>query len=495
LRSIRFRLTLWFVLILALVVTVFGAITYTLQARDLHRQTLERIEAKITQIQSIQSLSHAEPFEQQITIPNISQDAGPLLQSDEILAVTDNQGHVVQKYGPASTSDVNRLTEVGMSRGAGEGPFTYSLLSAKTPAGGGSREYMFVVTPISLGSSVIGFLILGSPVDPTGQLHRYLVTLLIGGLGTLVIALIGGLWLADRALRPVQRITRTAREIGETDLSRRISLGTRDELGQLADTFDEMLARLQAAFARQKQFTADASHELRTPLTIVNLEASRALQAPRSGNEYARALHIIQSENDFMSRLVNNLLTLSRMDAGQTTLNLELVDLSDVAVEVIERMQPLADRQGVELATGGLPEVMVMGDRQYLVQMISNLVENAIKYAGGVGNRVALEVGLDRVSAEGEGWVRVQDDGPGIPPEDLPHVFDRFYQVDRARTQGRGDPIQAGETGSGATGSGLGLSIVQWIARAHGGEVNVTSEAGHGTTFEVRLPLTDPGPA
>jgi signal transduction histidine kinase len=402
--------------------------------------------------------------------------------------VTDAQGRVVQNYGPASTSDVNRLTELGMSRGAGQGPFTYSVLSGRAEVDRGPLEYMFVVTPISLGSTVIGFLILGSPVDPTGQLHRYLITLSIGGMGTLVLALIGGYWLADRALRPVNEITRTAREIGETDLSRRISLGSQDELGQLADTFDQMLARLQAAFNRQKQFTADASHELRTPLTIVNLEASRALEAQRSAREYARALHVIQSENDFMSRLVNNLLTLSRMDAGQTSLNLERVDLSDVTVEVAERMQPLADRQGLELGTGDLPEVMVMGDRQYLLQMISNLVENAIKYGGGVGSRVRLDVGLDVLPVGAGGWIRVQDDGPGIPPEDLPHVFDRFYQVDRARSMDRGDVDRSAAPDGGATGSGLGLSIVQWIARAHGGEVTVTSELGKGTTFEVRLP-------
>ncbi len=487
LRSIRFRLTLWFVLILALVVSVFGATTYTLQARDLRRQTLDRIEAKISQIQSVESLSHSEPFERQITIPNISQDAGPLLQSDEVLAVTDTQGRVVQKYGPASTSDVNRLTEVGMARGAGQGPFTYSLLSAKTDVASGTSEYMFLVTPISLGTSVIGFLILGSPVDPTGQLHRYLITLLIGGMGTLLLALVGGYWLADRALRPVKEIARTAREIGETDLSRRIALGTQDELGQLADTFDQMLARLQAAFNRQKQFTADASHELRTPLTIVNLEASRALEATRSANEYSRALHVIQTENDFMSRLVNNLLTLSRMDAGQTTLRKERVDLSDVTLEVAERLQPLAANRSLDLKTGELPEALVLGDRQYLIQMLSNLVENAIKYAAGAGTSICLEVGLDPISSAGR--VRVQDNGPGIPPEDLPRIFDRFFQVDRARSQDRVNPPQAAASENGAAGSGLGLSIVQWIARAHGGDVSVTSELGKGTTFEVRLPL------
>ncbi|MEJ2353846.1 MAG: HAMP domain-containing protein, partial [Anaerolineales bacterium] len=143
-------------------------------------------------------------------------------------------------------------------------------------------------------------------MDPTGQLHRLFLTLLVGGLGMLVIALAGGYWLADRAMRPVKTITLAAQQISETDLSRRLNLGRQDELGKLADTFDQMLARLQAAFDRQRQFTADASHELRTPLTIVNLEASRALDGKRSRQEYQQALSLIQSENEFMSRLVSN---------------------------------------------------------------------------------------------------------------------------------------------------------------------------------------------
>jgi signal transduction histidine kinase len=487
--SIRFRLTLWFVFILAVVVGVFGAITYALQARDLRRQTLDRIQTKITQIQSLEELTHEDSFERQITIPNLSQGAGPLLQSDEILAVADVQGRVLQEMGPASTADVNRLTQVGISRGAGQGPFTYSLLSATATGDGGQRDYMFLVTPISLRSSVIGFLILGSPVDPNGQLHRYLITLVTGGMGTLVLALLGGYWLADRALKPVKDITLTARQISETDLSRRISLGRQDELGQLADTFDDMLARLQAAFARQKQFTADASHELRTPLTIVNLEASRALESPRSASEYAQALQVIRAENDFMSRLVNNLLTLSRMDAGQTSLNTERVDLSDVAVEVAERLQPLAGRQGLKLTTGELPEAVVAGDRQYLIQMISNLVENGLKYSAGIGSFVRLDVGRESAVGGGTGWIRVQDDGPGIPSADLPYVFDRFYQVERARSKERNEALRGSGTEHEASGSGLGLSIVQWIARAHGGEVSVTSQLGAGAAFEVRLPL------
>jgi signal transduction histidine kinase len=267
-----------------------------------------------------------------------------------------------------------------------------------------------------------------------------------------------------------------------------LNLQTKDELGELADTFDAMLSRLEAAFERQRQFTADASHELRTPLTIVGLEADHALERQRTPEEYERGMRVIQSENESMARLVNDLLTLARMDAGQTRLRHESIDLSDLALDVTERLSGLAHRQGIDLTTGELLPIPMQGDRQYLSQMLTNLVENAIKYAGTRGKHVCVDTGLQTEGVTRYGWVRVEDDGPGIPSEDLPHLFDRFYRVDKART----DHSEAGPSdGSGGTpdGSGLGLSIVQWIAKAHQGQVSVRSEVGQGSVFEVRFPV------
>jgi signal transduction histidine kinase len=274
-------------------------------------------------------------------------------------------------------------------------------------------------------------------------------------------------------------ITQAARSIGETDLSRRLNLRVKDELGELANTFDAMIARLQSAFERQRQFVADASHELRTPLTIVNLETSRAVASRRSSKEYQQALSIIHSENDYMTSLVNDLLTLARMDAGQSVLEMTPLDLSDVAVETLERLSPLAARNRVTLEAGSLPETRMTGDRQYLLQMLANLVDNAIKYSNGKNKRVSVETG----TSDGRVWVRVSDNGPGIAPEHIPHLFDRFYRVDKARSRADGSDPDKSSPG----GSGLGLSIVQWIALAHGGEISVESVPGIGTTFEVRF--------
>jgi signal transduction histidine kinase len=241
-----------------------------------------------------------------------------------------------------------------------------------------------------------------------------------------------------------------------------------------------MLARLQAAFDRQRQFTADASHELRTPLTIIGLETTLALEDRQPASEYQRVLRVVQGENEHMTQLVNDLLTLARLDAGQAPLHPETLDLSEVTMEVIERLAPLATQKNVHLEAGELPEVPVQGDRSALLKVVSNLVENAVKYTPGGEGRVRVLTGREK----GRAWLRVEDNGPGIAPEDLAHVFERFYRADKARRnegEGEGDETSAG--------SGLGLAIAQGIAHAHGGEVAAQSEVGKGSTFELRMPL------
>jgi heavy metal sensor kinase len=458
---------LWFTAILAVILLAFSAFLFYTQSRNIQDEAIHEMDRRLTGLEEIiQTALHQGTG--QISIPN------GLLRDTDVFILLSPDGDVLASQGPIPVQEVIQIVSAGLQT---------TPRTTESPAiywtGPNSQNYAFVITPVQ-GQLGINFLmIFGGILDPNALVRRFLLTLVGGSLLTLVIALVGGFWLADRAMRPVKTITQAARTIGETDLSRRLNMQSKDELGELANTFDAMLARLQAAFERQRQFVADASHELRTPLTIVNLETSRAIASRRSPQEYQHALSIIHSENDFMTSLVNDLLTLARMDAGQTTIEKTPLDLSDAAVETLERLTPLATRNGVTLEAGSLPETRILGDRQYLLQMLSNLVENAIKYTTGDKRRVCVETG----TADGTAWVRVSDTGPGIAPEHLPHLFDRFYRVDKART--RDDGMESDPRAP--SGSGLGLSIVQWIAQVHGGEVRVESTLGAGTTFEIRF--------
>jgi signal transduction histidine kinase len=214
----------------------------------------------------------------------------------------------------------------------------------------------------------------------------------------------------------------------------------------------------------------------------MNLEVGRVLTGHRNSGEYQHALQIVDAESTRMTRLVNDLMTLARMDAGQATLQLEDLDLSDIAVEAFERMSVLAETKKITLELGEMPELCVYGDRQYLLQMISNLLENGIKYSGA-GQKVRIETGPLVKDNRELAYLRVSDTGPGIAPDHLPHLFDRFYRVDAARSR---DPE---DDSNSPTGSGLGLSIISWIVQMHGGEIHVSSKVGEGSIFEVTLPI------
>jgi signal transduction histidine kinase len=480
LHSIRFRLALWFVFILAILLIGFSGMLFYMQIQELRAETLIRLESKLENVEKAFGTDAANPQEQ--SFPISTNDGDTSFQKDDVLALYSPDGSLQKMWGPLT--EIISLDTSFISSGKEPKP----LIELLTLSSANSRiQYVFKIVPLYSKGLFTGYLALGTPLDPRGQLKRLLVTLIILIGSTLLVSFAGGFWLADRAMRPVKTIAAKAHQIGETDLSQRFNLPQKDEIGQLAGTFDSMLARLESAFARQRQFTADASHELRTPLTIVNLETTRALSALRPAKEYQRVLHIIQSENELMSHLVNDMLTLARMDARQESLHKEALDLSDLVLDVVERLTPLATRKEIKLETGELPEVLILGDRQVLTQMLTNLVENAIKYTAQNGfdkiRHILVETGTH--PAQTLGWVRVTDTGPGIPEEHLDHLFDRFYRVDESRTR----DADVSNNESSPTGSGLGLAIVEGIAKLHDGNIEVQSEPGKGTMFEVVIPL------
>jgi signal transduction histidine kinase len=291
-------------------------------------------------------------------------------------------------------------------------------------------------------------------------------------LGVMFVASLGVGWvIAGRVLAPIERITSVARDIQATDLSRRIELGgPEDELRRLADTFDAMLARLDAAFAAQRQFLADASHELRNPLAIIRTNLDVALADPDADPEELRqSLVVVQRASDRMSHLVDDLLALARGQALEV--RSELVDLGAAVADASDELFLSAKRRDITLDRTIVPGVVVSGDYDALKRAVSNLLENAVRYAPP-GSRVRLAVGSERSRA----WVSVSDEGPGLAPEDQRRVFDRFWRADKGRSRAEG-------------GTGLGLAIVRQIANSHGGEVQLQSKVGVGSTFTIWLPV------
>lgn len=303
-------------------------------------------------------------------------------------------------------------------------------------------------------------------------MRRLALWLGAAGAGVLALGLGGGWWLATRAIRPIEDISASAVKIAAGDLSQRINArDTESELGRLATVLNSTFARLEAAFAHQVRFTADASHELRTPISVILSQTQGALSRERSPEEYRDTLAACQRAAQRMRKLTESLLQLARLDAGEEPMKRERFDLGRVGRDAVELVRPLAAERGIEIVCE-LPMVECRGDAEQLEQVAVNLLSNAIHF-----NRDKGEIRVSTMSQNGTAWLVVRDTGEGIPAADLPHIFERFYRVDksRSRVQGR---------------TGLGLAICKAIVEAHSGELEASSQPGAGSTFTVKLPTS-----
>jgi heavy metal sensor kinase len=302
------------------------------------------------------------------------------------------------------------------------------------------------------------------------QLRTTLFFFLPGMLG---LSIVSGRLMARRVLQPIETITREARTIEAQDLYRRLPVANpQDEIGQLVGVLNSLLSHLEGAFAQVRHFTADAAHELRTPLAVLRCGMEVVIARARSVEEYQGALGASIEEVSRLSCIVDNLFTLARADAGNQEFTWELVDLRELVQEVYEQAELMAEAKGLSVSLHTNGEVSIRGDCLRLKQLFLNLVDNAVKYTAA-GGSIHLAVECE------EQWAKVvvEDTGIGIPAEALPHIFDRFYRVDKARSLDD-------------AGGGLGLSICQWVAQAHGGRITVQSRVGSGSTFIVSLPVS-----
>jgi len=457
LRSIRVRLTIWYVILLAITLAVFCAGVYVAMRRTLYTNLHDSLESRVELVGGLVT-EDGSLDTSGVEVP------GDEVEGEEFARVFDPSGEVVfdnssSRFPPPVDADaVNAALSGGTTR-------------RQVDTAGPTLRVM--TAPVRTDTGIVGAVEVGLADEVPETLNILLAIIAVGYPVALVVTSGGGVFLAGRALSPIDRLTRVARRIGAEDLSRRLNLDLPDdEIGRLARTFDEMIARLDAAFSRQRQFTADASHELRTPLTAIKGQTEVALQRDRDISGYKDVLRAVNSEVDRMMRLVGSLLTLARADAHQIPIARESVALGSVLADAVEQIRPAADSNRISIHLQNGQDVRLTADEDLLLQLMLNLLDNAVKYTPDGG---AIEVSCSTTADHVE--LAVTDTGPGIPPEHLPHIFERFYRVDQARSRSQGS-------------AGLGLSICKWIAEAHGGSILAHSAPGEGSTFTVRLPAS-----
>jgi two-component system, OmpR family, sensor kinase len=313
-------------------------------------------------------------------------------------------------------------------------------------------------------------ILVGRSIAPElKELQRMLLKQIAWAGMMLFVGLFTGWLISSRVIKPINDISATAAKISAGDLSQRINVAEAEsELGQLAAVLNSTFARLEAAFAQQQQFTSDAAHELRTPVSVMLTQAQTALNRERTAPEYRETVETCQRAAQRMRRLIESLLALARLDAGQEQMKRLQFDFSKTISDCAEMVQPMASERGVKIITE-LSALEIAGDSERLAQVVTNLLTNAIQY-----NRRDGEVRVKLESQNGMAILTVSDTGRGIAAEDLPRVFERFYRADKSRSTG---------------GNGLGLAISKAVVEAHGGTIEVASEENDGTTFTVRLPV------
>lgn len=453
--SIRWKLTLWYGGVLASVLAVFSTAVYLAMRRQLLgridqglREELADVLSEVRRAQDEPSLyawlerrfAHHEGFDFQITRPGGERFFTNPRLGDKGLPLPDNE---TLSQTPALRNVVNSQAK------------RWRVIAVLVP--GPAQEFT-----VQVARSLEWF---------DHECRELLLTFVLAGPLVLLLATSGGWFLARRALAPVEEIARSADQITAERLNHRICVpNPHDELGALARTLNCMIERLQQSFAEMRRFTADAAHELRTPLAVIRNEAEVALRAQRGAEEYTHVLENLLEEVNRLTHVAEQLLFLSRQEAGLLSAAPEVVQADELLTEVIGNMQLVAREKDVSLSIEQNRACTIWGDPRHIRRLLYNLLDNAIKYTGPSG-----QVTVAAWKAEGNWHVSIADTGIGIPPEHVPHVFERFYRVDPARTADGG-------------GAGLGLAICQSIVCAAGGHISLESEPGRGTIVRFWLP-------
>jgi two-component system, OmpR family, sensor kinase len=463
-KSIRSRLTAWYVTLLAIILILFSVLLNYFLAKRLHESVDNSLTVSATVVATSATMRLSNS-----PLPGLNQLFEQFMNQgnlNKFYRIYDGSGNVGSRSKNISASQFP-LSQTAYAD-ALEGKNSYETFTV-----GGKHPIRVITMPILLEGKLINLVQVGTSLEAVQETLRNLKIFLFTAVpSVLILAALFARFMARRALKPISRIIDTAREIGQgQELSKRIPvLKIKDELGQLALTFNEMMNRLENSFAQMRQFSSDASHELRTPLTVLKGQNELILSKQRKPEEYQEVISSNLEEINYMSKVLEDLFVLSKSDENQVNLDCKQVDLRALVEEVCKHAEILAEEKNIKIIFAFLEPTEIKGDEVRLRQMVWNVLQNGIKYTQRGGE---LKISLQN---ENEfALLTIQDTGIGIPEEDLPQIFNRFYRVDKARTRDEG-------------GSGLGLSICRQIAEAHKGKIEVESKLGVGTRFKIRLP-------
>ncbi len=458
LKTLRVRFALWTASLLLVALVLFGLFVYANMSLSLAASLDDSLRLTAAQLAAEVDIENG----QLISVDNFVDDmqVTQLQKYGFSMRVLEPTGQTLQVYGP-----YKNLLQPPVDFITSNQPDLFTTITDPVS----QATIRVYTTPVIENSQVVGILQVAQNLNGVRQtLNQLLITLLVAGPLIMLIAGSGGYFLAARTLNPIDQITRTARQISAEDLSARLNLpATDDEVGRLADTLDSMLTRLDDGFQRERRFAADASHELRTPLAAMQAILSTTLAHQRTYAEYEQALVDLTQETDRMRTLTEGLLHLARNEAAIQSAQFENVNLSTLLQDVTDTLRPLAEDKGLSLICNAFDNLTLLGDTDGLIRLFVNLLGNAIKYT---------EQGQITVTAKqcpnSAVEITITDTGMGIASEHLPHIFDRFYRVDKSRS---------------TDGSGLGLAIALNVAQAHNGTITVNSEIGQGASFRVQL--------